>query len=138
MSKESASFTIEGELGELWDQAEKEFLSSEIAASYKKVPEAECTKHPTEWLESFQKHRNRDERLLVTCRKVGKHLEIIQAFVKALGFSVQVASAVSRLQLTSTEFYFSYLSPGHANPFASLSCRQCICIVVRFLCRRQS
>ncbi|CEF76368.1 unnamed protein product [Fusarium graminearum] len=51
-------------------------------------------KHPTEWLESFQKHRNRDERLLVACRKVGKHLEIIQAFVKALGFSVQVASAV--------------------------------------------
>ncbi|KAF5228922.1 hypothetical protein FAUST_10721 [Fusarium austroamericanum] len=94
MSKEAASFTIEGELGALWDQAEKEFLSSEIATCYKKVPEAEYTKYPTEWLESFQKHRNRDERLLVACRKVEKHLEIIQTFVKALGFSVQMASAV--------------------------------------------
>ncbi|UZP36909.1 hypothetical protein NXS19_004725 [Fusarium pseudograminearum] len=94
MTKEAANFTIEGELGALWDQAEKEFLSSEIATSHKTMPKAEYTKHPTEWLESFQKDRNKNERLLIACRKVGKHLEIIQAFVKALGFSVQVASAV--------------------------------------------
>ncbi|EKJ74356.1 hypothetical protein FPSE_05427 [Fusarium pseudograminearum CS3096] len=94
MTKEAANFTIEGELGALWDQAEKEFLSSETATSHKTMPKAEYTKHPTEWLESFQKDRNKNERLLVACRKVGRHLEIIQAFVKALGFSVQVASAV--------------------------------------------
>ncbi|KAM0348544.1 hypothetical protein ACHAO7_011862 [Fusarium culmorum] len=94
MSKEEASFTIEGELGALWDQAEKKFLNSEIAMSHKKVPKAEYTKYPTAWLESFQKDRNKNERLLVACRKVGNNLEIIQAFVKALLFSVQVASAV--------------------------------------------
>ncbi|KAL6918396.1 hypothetical protein FSST1_009891 [Fusarium sambucinum] len=93
MNKGTASFTIDGDLRAIWDQAEETFLNSDVAKSHKKVPKAE-TQDPTKWLKTFQNNRNdKDGRFLRACRKVGKHLEIIQAFVSALGFSTQVASA---------------------------------------------
>ena len=95
MTQKSTNFKIEGELGELWSEAEKTFMKSEIAISNKKKPRPESAKNPAEWLEKFREDRKGDSRFIEACKAIGKHMEISETFVQALGFSVQVASAVS-------------------------------------------
>ncbi|KAG8160792.1 hypothetical protein KVR01_009056 [Diaporthe batatas] len=96
MAQSTAAFKVEGELLALWNTAQQEFLTSNLAGNRLLKEDAEDVPDPAEWLQSFQDKRDRKaSKISSTCRKVGRHLETIQVFVRLVGFSVSVATAAA-------------------------------------------
>ncbi|KAK8124298.1 uncharacterized protein PG998_000057 [Apiospora kogelbergensis] len=74
-------------------KARAEFLLSSIAEEHKVSVEAEYEPKPEEWLKKFQHVRHGDsDKFSSACHMVGSNLKIIQRFVRAFGFAVDVVS----------------------------------------------
>ncbi|KAK8115380.1 hypothetical protein PG999_007449 [Apiospora kogelbergensis] len=93
MGDKKAAFVVKGDLLGLWQKARAEFLLSSIAEEHKVSVEAEYEPKPEEWLKKFQHVRHGDsDKFSSACHMVGSNLKIIQRFVRAFGFAVDVVS----------------------------------------------